>query len=106
MWLPDDRWTTLLAFVVGAAESSPEAPLAGFQRWATSHLGEPDTSIVWYSVLFESLGGRTGSWPRGYDAPSDANSRMCEAICDLVLQYVGPSEPHGSATKESPGPPA
>jgi hypothetical protein len=88
MWLPDDRWTTALAFLIGAAASDPSSPLAGLQEWATVRLGRAGTSTVWYSVLFESLEGEPGVWPRPYDLSDAENDSVREAMYGLVLEYL------------------
>lgn len=100
MWLPDDRWTTALAYVLGAADRDPDLPLAGFQGWACNRLGQPGTSAVWFSVLFEAVGGEPGVWPRGYDSDHELNESVREYMYDLVLEYLMRTE-----SPESMGPP-
>ena len=92
MWLPDDRWTTALAFIMGAAARDASNPLAGFQQWATVRLGHSGTSTVWYSVLFERSGAEPGEWPRPYELGDTENESVREAMYDLVVEYLTQSD--------------
>ena len=102
MWLPDDRWTTALAYLLGAADRDPDLPLAGFQEWVCNRLGQPGTSAVWFSVLFEIVGGAPGVWPRGYDSSDEINEAARDFMYDLVLEYLMQSEAAESSVP-SPG---
>ena len=51
MWLPDVRYSTLVAFITGCDVAAEGALLSGFNRWLSERYLGYEGSIVWYGLV-------------------------------------------------------
>jgi hypothetical protein len=88
MWLPDDRWTTAMAYLQGASDADPAEPLRGFSEWVKSQLGKTESSYIWWSILLQNLTGEDSGGPGWLDLSDDQNAEMLRLMYELMLTYL------------------
>lgn len=74
MYLPDDRYASVVSFVTGLASASDGRMLAEFNEWVGVRVRGGRTPVVWWSVIYDSI-------------PSDSPSRDAEAV-DRLLELL------------------
>ncbi|GLY54325.1 hypothetical protein [Lentzea sp. NBRC 102530] len=55
MYLPDDRYASAVAFVVGFDQAHDGVPLAGFQEYVAARVGMTGSPLVWSYLLAGEL---------------------------------------------------
>lgn len=54
MYLPDDRYASVVSFLTGLSCASEDDPLAGFSEWVAERLLGRTTPRIWSSVVYET----------------------------------------------------
>ena len=78
MYLLDDRYASVVAFVTGLSCASDGEMLAGFNGWVAERLLGARTNRGWWSVVYEAI-------------PADSTSRDSQAtelLLDLLEEFA------------------
>jgi hypothetical protein len=85
MYLPDDRFASLVSLVVGFDLASDRSQLGGFQEWVAVRLLGGYSNRVWYSILISArLGSDTGI----DDLPPDADLGLINFALELLTAFA------------------
>jgi len=55
MYLPDDRYASVVAFITGLSSASDGDMLAGFNTWVSDRVLGHSTTRVWWAVVYDSI---------------------------------------------------
>lgn len=89
MWLPDERYTTLVAFVTGCDAASGQALLYGFNEWlAAFYLCRP-TSVAWWGQVGDRITPDHPESRRHYgDLDEEASRPLNAELFDRLLEFL------------------
>jgi hypothetical protein len=92
MWLADERFTTLVAFVDGVDEGNGRALLAGFNEWlAHQYLGH-ESSVAWWGLVGRAVRpGHIESRTYYGDLDENASEPFNAELFDRLLDYLNDS---------------
>ncbi|GIF43912.1 hypothetical protein [Actinoplanes xinjiangensis] len=85
MYLPDDRFASLVSLVVGFDLASDRSQLDGFQEWVAARLLGRYSNHVWYSILIST---RLGSVTGINDLPPDADLDLINFALELLTEFA------------------
>jgi hypothetical protein len=83
MFLPDDRFETVVAFVLGCDAGNQNGLLVGFHEWLTLKLGDMDNLVWWAQVLHIAF-------PEGVPDPrfEADNAQAVSTLFDLLDEFL------------------
>ncbi|MBL0888728.1 hypothetical protein [Myceligenerans indicum] len=87
MFVSDDSFSTLAAFVTGAFWTL-QADLPGFSRWLTARLGAAGEHIIWQHHIVCHIAGPDRTGTRADDLTAGENVKACALALDLLTEWL------------------
>ncbi|MFC7247221.1 hypothetical protein ACFQO7_32515 [Catellatospora aurea] len=98
MFLPDDRFATLVAFLEGGNQLTNGDLLRGFNEWVQERLHGPDyqSSLHWSAEIAESVAGRAR---KGLSMPEAQEEQAKELLLDALDGFLA-ANPRSAAVDD------
>ncbi|MEU7825494.1 hypothetical protein [Catellatospora sp. NPDC049133] len=94
MFLPDDRFATLVAFLEGGNQLTNGDLLRGFNEWVQERLHGPGylSSLHWSAEIAESVAGRAR---KGLSMPEELEEQAKDVLLDMLDGFLS-AEPRAA----------
>lgn len=91
MYLPDDRYESVVAFITGLSSASDGHMLDGFNDWVASRLLGHSSPRIWWAIVKDAV-------PSGSQEPDQA---AVELLLELLEQFARHRDSSGRSTRRS-----
>lgn len=90
MYLLDDRFSTVIAFIEGFSTACNESPLNGFQEWVSKRILGGHSSRHWaYIIASTQVPGMLDGQVPIDQIPRELEIGLIEAALDLLEEFLG-----------------
>lgn len=83
MFLLDDRFLTVVAFVQGCDSATGERLLQGFNDWVANRIGSGESSLYWSSQIANKHGVESET-----DIPLESRAVVIEDLFKLLDEFL------------------
>lgn len=101
MFLLDDRYMTLVAFVEGCNAATDWRLLDGFGGWISHRILNAESSLHWSTIVASKWAPQVLREPRSERLPAEAESRAADELLELLDEFLRVKESRPSALEES-----
>jgi hypothetical protein len=98
MYLPDDRYRTLVAFIEGCNAATDGKLLAGFNEWVAAEVLGRESGFHWSAIVASRFAPAILDEPSRATIPDELEGPASEELLRLLDSYLATRRPPPAAT--------